>query len=144
MATPPTRIKGSPGLDPSSDQIISPLDIATNGVLAVIPSRNIQTPALTMATMGWIVFLEEEIEEVEIDGGGGGPPARPGDRKKKKLRKKITCRVMIAGEWYEKVAYTNDIKMNLKDVDVEINTDKEKKPIIEIILPEVKNGRNQD
>ena len=141
MATPPARIKGFPGLDPNSNQIISPLDIATNVILADIPSRQILSPALTIATMGWIVFLEEEIVEV-VEEGGGKPKVRPGDRRKKKFRKKITCRVWVDGEWYTDVVYTDDLKLNLRDVRVNMDMDEQKKPMIEIILPEVKNGRD--
>jgi len=143
MATPPARIKGYPGLDATSNQIISPLDIATNGLLSVLPSRQILSPSLTIASMGWIVFLEEEIVEVVVE--GGGKPQRPKKRgvdKRKKYRKKITCRVRVDGEWYTDVAYTEDLKLNLKTVQVKMDLNEQKKPIIEIILPEVKHGRD--
>jgi len=132
-------------------QIISPIDIATNGLLATVAIDRTQsggpqlivTPALTIATMGWIVFLEEEIVEVPEKKGGRKPPrVRPGDKRKKKFRKKITCRVQVDNEWYTDVAYTDDLKLNLRDVRVKLDLDEQKKPIIEIILPEVKNGRD--
>ena len=139
MASPPANIKGVPGLDPNSKQIISPLDIATMGILAVLPSRLILTPALTVASMGWIVFLEEEIVPV-VEEGGGKTRIKMGDRRKKKYRKKITCRVRVDGEWYTDVAYTDDLKMNLRDVRIKMDLDEQQKPIIEIILPEVEDG----
>jgi hypothetical protein len=117
------------------NQIISPLDIATNGILAVIPSRQIQNPALTIATMGWIVFLEEEIiEEVVV---GGGKDYRAERRRKEQLekRKKITATVFVGDEKFTKSVITKDVKLSLKDVKVSISTDDKLRPKIEIILP---------
>ena len=140
MASPPSRIKGIPGLDASSNQIISPLDIATDGLLATISSRELFNPALTIATSGWIVFLTEEIVEAEEVKSGGkvGRPKRIS--KRKKLQKKITARVLVGERWYEQTVYTNDIKMDLKKVNVTVNMDENLKPKIKILLPEVKNG----
>jgi len=115
------------------EQTISPIHIATQGFV---------TPCIAyhIATHGWIVFLEEEIIEVVPLEGGGKTPVRPGDRRKRKFRKKITCRVQVDGEWYTDVVYTDDLKLNLRNVQVNLDLDEQKKPIIEIILPEVTSG----
>jgi hypothetical protein len=128
-----------------SPQIISPLDIATNGFLANVivnrpidgPLQAVVAPALTIATMGWIVILEEEVEE-EIEEGGGGISKRP----KKRLRKKITAKVLVDGVWYSEVAYTENVYLKLKEVNVDVELDEEQKPKITILLPEVKNDRD--
>lgn len=107
-------------------QVISPIDIATHGLLS--------GTALTIATMGWIAFIEEEIIEVP-EFGGGGPPARPGDKHyRRKLQKKITCTVYVGEKKYVQSVVTNNLNMNLKNVKLDVIMEGEK-PQIKIILP---------
>ena len=114
--------------------IISPLDIATNGVLAVISSRNIQSPALTIATVGWIVLLEEELLEIP----SGGKDYHGDRRRKKQLEKykKITATIFVGDEKFTESVITKNVKLSLKDVRVSISTDDKSKPKIKIILPD--------
>jgi len=133
-------------------QIISPLDIATNGVLSVLTldrtndgaDDTVVTPALSIATMGWIVFVEEFIEEVveEVVSGGGFPQTSTERRKelKKKQRKRIKVWVYIDGERYEDVAYTSDLSTKLTARNIRITLDENKKPKIQILLPEIKRN----
>jgi len=129
-----------------SPQTLVPLQIATNGILAPVEEYGIQSPSLTIATMGWIVILEEEIEEIEEVVTSGGTPETSQQRfkrlkkKKKKKRKKITAWVEVDGVVYKEVAYTSDLNMSLTDVDVDIKLDEDKKPRLKIILPEIKTN----
>ena len=101
-------------------QVLSPLDIATQGLL----SDNI----LTIATQGWIAFVTEEIIE------GGGKPPRPGDRRVIKKKKRITVTCFIDGKKYVETVETKDLTIKLKDVIINVIYE-ETKPKVIIILP---------
>lgn len=106
-------------------QVISPIDIATHGLL----SGN----ALTIATMGWIAFITEEIIEVP-EFGGGAPPA-PGDKHyRRKLQKRITCTVYVGEKKYVQSVVTDNLNLNLKNVKLDVILEGTK-PQIKIILP---------
>jgi hypothetical protein len=107
-------------------QVISPIDIATHGLL--------YGNALTIATMGWIAFIDEEIIEVpELIGGGGA--VRPGDKHyRRKLQKRITCTVYVGEKKYVQSVVTDNVNLNLKEVKLDIILEGTK-PQIKIILP---------
>jgi len=87
--------------------IISPLDIATDGLLSGKP--------ITMATMGYVVILTEEIIEIH---GAGIVPTR---LRKKKKQKRVTATVTIDGIEYSAVAYTDNLELKLSEVHVVIS-----------------------
>ncbi len=112
-------------------QIISPIDIATQGFIGTTP--------LSIATQGFIVFLEEEIiDEVDRSVGGGKDyhaERRRKEHREKQKQKRITATIYIGDEKFTKTVVVKDISISLSDVGVEVSLDEQQKPIIKIILP---------
>ena len=98
--------------------IIDPFQIATMGVSG---------DPITIATNGWIVYIDEEVVDVvERVSPGGGVYEEPWDAWKhledeKKKKKKITARVIIDGQEYSDTIYLEDLSITAKDVSVEIS-----------------------
>lgn len=57
----------------STEQIISPIDIATGGYLSVTDSSYYAEPAIAIATAGYIIIV---VTQVITPGGGGGKRKR--------------------------------------------------------------------
>ena len=108
--------------------VISPIDIATQGLL----SDN----TLTIATQGFIVKITEEIIEVpgDIAGGGITTPAHGDDEflVKKKL---ITVRVYKDDKEFWQTKEVVDRNVRIEDIQILISKDKENKPIITVEYP---------
>ena len=111
-------------------QIISPIDIATQGFIGTNP--------LSIATQGFIVFLDDEIIDIGLPAGGRkdyhGDRRRKEQREKDK-RKKITATIYIGNEVFKESVIVKDVSLSLTDVNVEVSLDEQQKPIIKIILP---------
>jgi hypothetical protein len=112
---------------------IDPYHIATLGVTG---------DPITIATDGFIVYLEEEI----IIGGGGVEyePWNPwkqniGHKKKEeeKKLKKITATVIVNGIQYKESIIVDDLTISVKDINVQI--DGQEKPSIKLTVMRGKN-----
>ena len=106
--------------------IIDPLAIATEGFVTT-SSNNIKN-ALTIATQGFIVLLEEEIIEVPITQGGHAAAIIHDPYKNIKKKKRITATVTIDNINYSQSIEVDDITVELSNVEV-IITDKVKPEI---------------
>ncbi len=120
--------------------LADPLSVATQGFQNIYGTLDV----LGISTVGWVIIEEEIIPpEPEVEGDGGGadpygdeiwdPWAHLKDKEKK--QKKITVKAEIEGKVYTQSVITDDLTLNVKDVNVQIV--KESNEIkINIILPE--------
>ena len=123
----------------TSTQVIDPLSIATQGfVSGLYAGQQIEyVNALAVATMGWIVFIEESIVEVATPEFefSGGRRMRPKKATKRKKRKRFVVTVEIRGRLYAQTKYTEDLTITAKDVIVSVK-EQDGKPKLTVTLPE--------
>lgn len=123
--------------------LADPLSVATQGFQNSFGTLD----TLGISTVGWIIIEEEIIEppvEPEAPQGDGGGTDPYGDEiwnpwahleDKKKKKKKITVKAEVEGKVYTQSVTTDDLTLDVKDVNIQIV--KELNEIkINIILPE--------
>jgi len=94
---------------------IDPFLVATQGITGA---------PISIVTQGYILFIEEEIIEVPIQGGAVDPNYVPHDPyKKTKKKKRITAIVLIGDKEYRESIELEDLTITAKDVKIDVNTD---------------------
>lgn len=96
---------------------IDPFLVATQGITG---------EPITIATQGYILFIEEEIIEVPIGGGKADPnyiPHNPYAKEKTKKKKRITAVVLIGDKEYRESIELEDLTITAKDVKIDVYTD---------------------
>lgn len=120
-------------------QVIDPLSIATHGLVGgFVSGQQVDyVNAITVATMGWIAYIEEAIiiEPEEEEPSGGGVPKRPKRATPRKKRKRFVVTVEVNGRFYTQTKYTSDLTISAKDVKVDI-IERDGKPQLRVILPD--------